>query len=182
MDLDMKEKVLECWFNPESEPQWFAKNDDFDNKIRNEFHDIWNLARQGLLSEWRDTMRGRLAEIIVLDQFSRNLCRDEACAFEQDNMALILSQEAIKLPEFCELSQNSRKFIIMPFMHSESAKIQEQSVVLFEQLGEKESTEYAYKHKEIIDKFGRFPHRNESLNRKSTNEEVEFLKEHGRGF
>ena len=70
----------------------------------------------------------------------------------------------------------------MPFMHSESAKIQEQSVVLFEQLGEKESTEYAYKHKEIIDKFGRFPHRNESLSRKSTNEEVEFLKEHGRGF
>lgn len=179
---DMYMKVLECWFNPESEPQWFIQDDEFDKKIRDEFYEIWKAGCEGLLASWRSTIRGRLAEIIVLDQFSRNLCRNEACAFTQDNMALILSQEAITHPEFNELSQNGRKFAIMPFMHSESLGIQKQSIELFEELGEEESTEYAYKHKDIIEKFGRFPHRNDVLNRKSTEEEIEFLKQHGRGF
>ena len=96
MYKNMYRKVLECWFNPESEPQWFAKDDEFDNKIRVEFFDIWKSACEGLLYDWRDTVEGRLAEIIVLDQFSRNLCRDKACAFSQDKMALVLAQELLR--------------------------------------------------------------------------------------
>lgn len=182
MELDMKKKVLEFWFNPESEPQWFAKDEEFDQKIRDEFYEVWKAASEGCLANWRGNIRGRLAEIIVLDQFSRNLCRGEACAFSQDKLALILSQEAIKKPEFNELSQNGRKFMIMPFMHSESREIQKQSIELFEELGEEESIDYAYKHKAIIDRFGRFPHRNKVLNRESTEEELAFLKEPGSSF
>lgn len=176
------ELVLEFWFDQENKSKRFKKDDDFDKEIYDKFHHMWLDACEGLLSNWRKTIKGRLAEIIVLDQFSRNLCREKPDAFTQDKMALVLSQEAIKNPEFESLSQEEKKFIIMPFMHSESREIQKQSVELFEELGEEESIKYAYKHKEIIDKFGRYPHRNKAMNRKSTTEELEFLKEPGSSF
>ncbi|KNF07627.1 protein of unknown function DUF924 [Gottschalkia purinilytica] len=174
--------VLDFWFNPENKPYWFKKSEDFDNKLRNKFYNIWQSGCQGLLSDWRVSLHGRLAEIIVLDQFSRNLCREKACAFTQDGMALVLSQEAIKQPGFSEMSKEEKKFMIMPFMHSESSEIHKQAVVLFEELGDKETAEYEYRHKEIIDRFGRYPHRNKALNRKYTLEEIEFLKQPGSSF
>lgn len=176
------QSVLEFWFDPENQSKQFLKDDEFDQEIRDKFYDVWEKGRQGLLSDWRKTLKGRLAEIIVLDQFSRNLCREKSCAFTQDDMALVLSQEAIKQEGFYDLSQRERQFLIMPFMHSESFGIQEQAIVLFEELGHAESTDFAYKHKAIIERFGHFPHRNNALGRKSTQEEIEFLKQPGSSF
>lgn len=174
--------VLDFWFNDQNKPNWFSKDEKFDNEIHDKFYDIWKSGCEGLLSNWRENIHGRLAEIIVLDQFSRNLCRDKACAFTQDKMALILSQEAIKLSEYYDLSEDERKFLIMPFMHSESKEIHEQSILLFEELGDENTTDFAYKHKEIVDRFGRYPHRNKVCSRESTAEEIEFLKQPGSSF
>lgn len=176
------QEVLNFWFDNRNQEYWFAKNEDFDQQIYDKFHQTWKKACQGLLWDWRQTMQGRLAEVIVLDQFSRNLCRGKSCAFDQDRMALVLSQEAIAKDGFGQMSQDERQFMIMPFMHSESEEIQKKSVVLFEELGKETSRDFAYKHKEIIDRFGRYPHRNETLDRKSTKEEVDFLKQPGSSF
>ena len=174
--------VLDFWFDPENQSKLFLKDDEFDQEIKDKFYNVWKEGCQGLLADWRKTLKGRLAEIIVLDQFSRNLCREKACAFAQDDMALVLSQEAIKQEEFYELTQSERQFMIMPFMHSESLGIQEQAIVLFEELGHEISTDFAYKHKAIIERFGRYPHRNNALGRESTEEEIKFLKQPGSSF
>ena len=175
-------EVLEFWFSEENKPKQFIKNDEFDKEIHDRFYEVWQKGCEGLLFDWRTTLQGRLAEIIVLDQFSRNLCRGKACAFSKDDVALILSQEAIKKDGFKALTQEERQFMIMPFMHSESAEIHKLSISLFEELGHEVSTDFAYKHKEIIDRFGRYPHRNDALGRESTKKEIEFLKQPGSSF
>ena len=106
--------VLDFWFAPENEALLFEKNDSFDQKIRDQFEDVWLAASQGLLYPWRSTIYGRLAEIIVLDQFSRNLMRNDARAFAQDPMALTLSQEIIKQHDFRYLEQNEKAFALLP--------------------------------------------------------------------
>lgn len=176
------QKVLDFWFSEENQPKWFVKSDDFDAEIRNLFGAIWSAGCEGLLDGWRRTLRGRLAEIIVLDQFSRNLNRDSGAAFAQDTMALILSQEATMHPEFDTLNTDEKKFILMPLMHSESKEIHKRAVPLFEALGDPHTLDYEIKHKVIIDRFGRYPHRNEVLGRVSTQEELEFLKEPDSSF
>ncbi|WP_435980499.1 DUF924 family protein [Psychrobacter sp. DM4] len=186
--------VLDFWFDKDSDGYWFEQNDDFDKRIENKFSDIWQAAKQGECVTWRmadasadsnssiTALAGRLAEIIVLDQFSRNLCRDKACAFAQDGMALVLAQEAIDQPHFNNLPMEWRRFIIMPFMHSESAMIHERYLPLFEQLNDANTLDFEHRHKDIIDKFGRYPHRNEVLGRTSTNEEKAFLEQPGSSF
>ena len=173
--------VLDFWFGLKP-AQWFKKDNKFDGEIRSRFYDTWQQAAAGELSDWRLTTDGRLAEIIVLDQFSRNLFRDRAQAFLQDGMALVLSQEALRHCDYLELPQDHAKFLIMPFMHSESKAIQAQSVKLFKALGEKNSLDYAEQHKAIIDQFGRYPHRNKALGRDTTKAEQEFLKQPGSSF
>ena len=109
----MPQDILDFWFSEETKSYWFAKSDEFDNKIREKFF------------TWRKTLEGRLAEIIVLDQFSRNLHRNSPLAFSQDSMAVVLSQEIYQQDNFSELPENQRKFALMPLMHSESRKIHE---------------------------------------------------------
>ncbi len=127
-------------------------------------------------------MDGRLAEIILLDQFSRNLNRDHQKAFAQDLIALVLAQEAVRQPEFASLSQEQQRFVLMPFMHSESAFVHQKALPLFEQLGDPLTLEFEIMHKQIIDQFGRYPHRNALLNRVSTPAEIEFLKQPNSSF
>ncbi len=186
--------VLDFWFDKDNEPYWFAQNDDFDKQINDKFGKIWQAAKQGECVTWRiadapadsnssiTALAGRLAEIIVLDQFSRNLCREQACAFAQDGMALVLAQEAIGQPHFVTLPTPWRKFIIMPFMHSESAMIHKRYLPLFEQLNDADTLDFERRHKDIIDKFGRYPHRNETLGRESTLEEEAFLQQPNSSF
>lgn len=175
------QQVFDFWFGLEP-AMWFKKDSDFDEDIRNRFLDTWQQATAGELSTWRETIAGRLAEIIVLDQFSRNLFRNKPLAFAQDGMGLILSQEALRHCDYLQLPQDQAKFLIMPFMHSESKVIQAQSVELFKALGDASSLEYAEKHKVIVDRFGRYPHRNQTLGRESTEAEKEFLKQPGSSF
>lgn len=169
--------VLEFWFNAKNQPFWFQKSPEFDQSIHNQFSTLHQQAKQAELWQWRETIHGRLAEIIVLDQFSRNLFREQPQAFAQDPMALTLAQEAITLGLDQLLSPSERTFLYMPFMHSESLKIHQQAVALFQNLGIKSSLDYEYRHKAIIETFGRYPHRNAALNRSSTSEEIAFLKQ-----
>ncbi len=191
--------VLDFWFDKNNEQYWFAQNDDFDQQIHDKFGAIWKAAKRGECASWRRSekqagmeqaepssaiigLAGRLAEIIVLDQFSRNLCRNQADAFAQDDMAIALAQEAIMQPHFHSLPMQWRRFIIMPFMHSESALIHERYLHLFEQLDDENTLDYELRHKEIIDRFGRYPHRNDVLDRDSTDEEEAFLRQPNSSF
>lgn len=167
--------ILEFWFKADTQTLWFAKSVDFDALISEKFSDIHQQAAQAELWSWRKSAEGRLAEIIILDQFSRNLFRDQAAAFAQDPMALILAQEAISLDLDKQLSPEQRAFLYMPFMHSESKAIHEFALKLFQRLGEPVSLEFEKKHKQIIERFGRYPHRNQSLGRISSAAELEFL-------
>lgn len=169
--------VLDFWFNPETQPFWFAKSDAFDQKLQQQFAATLEQARQCELWTWRDNTEGRLAEIIALDQFSRNIYRDKAASFAQDPLALSLAQEAIRLEMDKDLRPEQRSFLYMPFMHSESKLIHEQALQLFEALGNPINLDFEKKHKVIIDRFGRYPHRNAILGRESTAEELEFLKQ-----
>lgn len=176
------QKVLDFWFKESTNKQWFEKKPQFDAIIRDRFKLTTEKASRGELAHWRCSIKGRLAEIIVLDQFSRNIWRDTAKAFSQDNMALMLAQEAIKQPDYTHIPIKERKFILMPFMHSESPFIHQQAVPLFTALNDKITLEFEMRHKEIIDHFGRYPHRNGILNRVSTTEEILFLKKSGSSF
>ena len=174
--------VLDFWFAKQHQPFWFDKNPEFDQLIKLKFGDVHEQACGSELWGWRQNAEGRLAEIIVLDQFSRNLYRGQAKAFAQDAMALSLAQEAIsqKLDQYLDPVQ--RKFMYLPFMHSESLYIHEFALKLFQRLGDDEALDYEKRHKEIIAHFGRYPHRNDALNRQSTFEELEFLKQSNMSF
>ena len=176
------QNIINFWFDPEHRSLWFAKSDEFDAKIRDQFKIIHRQATQAELWSWRQTPEGRLAEIIVLDQFSRNLYRDQAQAFAYDNMALILAQEAISLQLDAQLSPEQRAFLYMPFMHSESKLIHEFALKLFQRLGNEINLNFEKKHKVIIDRFGRYPHRNALLGRISTPEELAFLTQPNSSF
>ncbi len=167
--------ILDFWFHADSQPFWFSQSHEFDQSIAQQFMSTHRQATQAELWAWRKTAEGRLAEIIVLDQFSRNLFRDSPQAFAQDSLALALAQEAISLNLDQQLSPEQRAFLYMPFMHSESRMIHEFALKLFQRLGNPTNLEFEKKHKVIIDRFGRYPHRNQILGRESTDEELIFL-------
>ncbi|MCK4108039.1 DUF924 domain-containing protein [Acinetobacter radioresistens] len=176
------QEILDFWFNPEHQSLWFSKSDTFDQKIRQNFSKVHEQAVQAELWSWRKTADGRLAEIIVLDQFSRNLYRDQPLAFAQDGLALALAQEAISLNLDAQLNPEQRSFLYMPFMHSESKMMHEFALKLFQRLGNPVNLDYEKRHKKIIERFGRYPHRNKILGRESTPEELEFLDQPGSSF
>lgn len=174
--------VISFWFKEIKPSQWWAKDDEFDQLIKRKFSDIHDRATKCELFEWRDTPKGRLAEIIVLDQFSRNMFRGTPKAFAQDQMALILAQEAISLGVDRQLESKERGFMYLPLMHSESIVIHEAAEVLYRKHGDSSNLKFELNHKHIIEKFGRYPHRNEILGRTSTDEETAFLKQPGSSF
>ncbi|WHZ20642.1 MAG: sigma-70 family RNA polymerase sigma factor [Rhodanobacteraceae bacterium] len=174
--------ILHFWFEEATPAQHFRKDTVFDAVIRARFAEIHRAASQGELSAWRDTPDGRLAEIIVLDQFSRNLFRDDARAFAADGMALVLAQEAIRAGADRELPPARCAFLYMPFMHSESRAIHVDAERLFRQPGLEDNYKFELGHKAIIDRFGRYPHRNKVLGRTSTPEELAFLERSDSSF
>ena len=176
------QEIIDFWFSEETQPFWFAKSDAFDQTLHQRFAHTLDQAKHCELWTWRATAEGRLAEIIVLDQFSRNLYRDHAESFAQDALALALAQEAIQLNLDQQLSPEQRSFLYMPFMHSESKLIHEFALKLFQRLGNEINLSFEKKHKVIIDRFGRYPHRNTILGRVSTPEETEFLLEPNKSF
>ncbi len=175
-------EVLQFWYEDIEPKQWFMKDLTFDATLRKRFAATHAAAAAAELYAWRTTPEGRLAEIIVLDQFSRNMFRDSAQAFAFDTIALVLAQEAVSCGADQHINIDRRAFIYMPYMHSESAKIHEKAVQLFAQPGAEYNYEFELKHKAIIDRFGRYPHRNALLNRESTPEELEFLTQANSSF
>lgn len=178
----MYQDIIDFWFKEISPDMWWTVDPAFDGLIRDRFGAVLNQAAQGELYEWRDAPRGRLAEIIVLDQFSRNIHRHTPQAFAQDPVALVLSQEAVRLGLHAALPPVEATFLLMPFMHSESPRIHEQAAALFKAFAPASNHEFELKHKAIIDRFGRYPHRNAILGRVSTPEELAFLEQPGSSF
>ncbi|WP_188151888.1 DUF924 family protein [Teredinibacter waterburyi] len=174
--------IIEFWFSEIDKSKWFAKDEIFDQDIRSRFSEIHVKAARGELWTWRSGALGSLAEIIVLDQFSRNMYRGKPESFLFDPLALALSQFSISNGFDSELSAEQRSFLYMPFMHSESPIVHVEAVTLFTKLGIKSNLDFELRHKAIIDKFGRYPHRNEVLGRKSTPAEKAFLLKPGSGF
>lgn len=180
--MQLPTDILQFWFEQIDRALWFKKDAGFDQLLRGRFGALHTQASLGELNHWRDTPQGRLAEIIVLDQFSRNLYRDNAKAFAQDGMALVLAQEAVHSGADAVLSAQERVFLYMPYMHSESLQIHTKAVELFTRLGIQGNLDFELKHKAIIERFGRYPHRNKILGRQSTPEEMAFLAEPGSTF
>lgn len=178
------DEILEFWFGKEDDPgygqfreEWFAADPEFDEEIRNRFLKTHEEARAGRLDHWQQHPRSALALVILLDQFSRNMFRGSPRMYDTDARARSVAGNAVKEGLDQELPAFQRWFLYMPFMHSEDPADQRRSVELFRAMGEDVETnlDYAIGHKETIERFGRFPHRNEILGRESTPEEVEFL-------
>ncbi len=191
-------EVLRFWFGSidgapptaEVRKRWFAKSEAFDAEIRERFCGLHASLMNGGHGDWLSTPRGGLARILVLDQFSRNLFRDDPGAFASDRTALETTDSMLEDGSLTELAAHEQVFVLMPLMHAEDRQRQEQSVREFEALaarapdapGLSNNVDYAHRHKAIIDRFGRYPHRNAILGRSSTAEEVAFLREPGSGF
>ncbi|MDF1646955.1 MAG: DUF924 domain-containing protein [Legionellaceae bacterium] len=172
------DNILDFWFNQLTPEQWWKKDIELDQLITSQFSLIHHQAVQGELSTWRETAEGSLAEVIILDQFSRNMFRNIPKSFAYDGMALVLSQEAVRQKLEQQLSVLERSFLYMPFMHSESLHIHQQALHLFSEPGLEQTLAFEKQHFEIIKRFGRYPHRNDILQRVSTEEEKHFLTEH----
>ncbi len=186
-------EVLAFWFGGEDEPgygefrsQWFEKDEAFDLEVTGRFGDLYEEAAAGRLDGWREEARSCLALAIVLDQFPRNMFRGDARTHATDGKALEVAKYAIERALDRELPAFQRMFLYMPFMHAETVEDQRRSLQLFEGLagepGAPDVTEYAVGHKKIVERFGRFPHRNALLGRETTPEEAEFLTQPGSSF
>lgn len=178
----MFNNVLTFWFEELNPQQWWVKDSALDQIIYDRFNSVHQQASQCELYQWRESAKGRLAEIIVLDQFSRNMFRDTAKSFAQDSLALALSQQAIAEGADKELNAIERSFLYMPFMHSESLIIHQQACLLYKANGIDSNYQFELKHLDIIKKFDRYPHRNAILKRESSAEEIAFLNQPNSSF
>ncbi len=184
------QEVLDFWFGPEDapgygepHPEWFKKDEAFDEVVAIRFGGLHAAASHGMLDHfWKDTPKGNLALIIVLDQFSRQLYRGDAKAFARDKQALVLAKHAIERGFDRDAPPVQRLFWYLPFEHSENLEDQDRCIELIKPLGNAEWTRYAEEHRAVIARFGRFPHRNAALGRVSTPEEETYLAQPGSGF
>ncbi len=185
--------ILDFWFGREDEPGygefrnvWFQKDEDFDREVQTRFREDHERAANGDLDKWREEARSALALVILLDQFPRNMFRGDARTHATDAKAQEVSEHAIERALDRELPAFQRMFLYMPFMHSESIEAQRRSVELFQRLrdepGGPDVVSYAIGHRDIVEQFGRFPHRNAILGRQTTPEEAEFLTQPGSSF
>lgn len=181
--VEMTEQgVLHFWFDTLEPRQWFIKDEALDQRLAEQFSGALEAAIAGELWTWRRSPQGRLAEILILDQFSRHIFRGQARAFTQDPQALCLAQEAVVAGADRHLNVRERPFLYMPYMHSESLIIHDEALRLFDQPGLETNYDYECRHQAIIERFGRYPHRNAILGRPSTEEELAFLNEPGSSF
>ena len=187
------DEVLDFWFGREDEPgygefrdAWFRKDAGFDQEVRERFGSLYERAAAGELDGWRGDARSCLALVICLDQFPRNMFRGDGRTHATDAKAVETARYAVERALDRELPPFQRMFVYMPFMHSENLEDQRRSIELFGRLAEKpgapDVTSYAVGHMEIVERFGRFPHRNAILGRETTPKEAEFLEKPGSSF
>jgi uncharacterized protein (DUF924 family) len=177
--METPEAVIEFWFEKHGEADWWGAKPEFDREIADRFGETHARLALGEGFSWRGNALGRLAEIIVLDQFSRQLYRNDPRAFAQDGMALVLAQEAIAARHDLALRPVRRTFLYMPLLHSESLVVHEAAQPLFADLGIDDFVTSAADHYDCIRRFGRYPKRNLALGRTSTPEELAYLAEIG---
>jgi uncharacterized protein (DUF924 family) len=178
----MSEHILRFWFQEIQPAQWWQVDPAFDELVRSRFGALHEQAKRCELFAWRSTAEGRLAEVIVLDQFARNIHRGTPQAFAADPLALALAQEAVAANVDLALPIEQRAFLYMPYMHSESAAIHAAGEPLMKERAPEGTHDFELKHKAIVDRFGRYPHRNAILGRVSTPEEETFLTQPGSSF
>lgn len=183
MTVLLIDQVLDFWFGTHDDPEyghpktfWFNSTPEIDQTIKDTFLSAYEKALAGELDDLMGSAEGCLTLVLILDQFPRNMFRGTGQAFASDKKALSISKHAIEKGFNNELTDFKCKFLYMPFMHSENLEDQNQGIELFRQIGESSGIDYAIMHRDIIARFGQFPHRNEILGRKSTPEEIEFLK------
>ena len=180
MQSDWAAQVLRYWFEELQPDAWFRRDDGVDAAIRERFSATYEQLTQ-IGPQQLTTPLECIAAVIVLDQFPRNMFRGSPRSFATDALALSIAQHAIAAGLDRQLTQQQRLFLYMPFQHSEDRAVQARSIELFTQLGLADNLGYAQRHKDIIDRFGRFPHRNAVLGRRSTTDELQFIATH-RGF
>lgn len=171
--------VITFWFEQVDAKLWWQGSKQLDREITERFGNLHAAASRCELYRWRRNAAGRLAEIIILDQFSRNMFRGLPESFAHDQLALCLAQEAVLAGVDRDLPHQQRLFCYMPFLHSESRTVHEMALRLFRDLGPDSNVRLELKQKQIIDRFGRYPHRNDILGRQSTAEEIDYLKQSG---
>jgi uncharacterized protein (DUF924 family) len=178
------DEILTFWFDEIDHSRWYKKDPAFDRTLAERFGARLEAAKRGELEAWHETARGTLALIILLDQFSRNIYRDTPASFEADDLALALTLRGMDADFDKELPLEQRSFFYMPLMHAEDLAIQRLCLEKMQQLARAGygGDKYALAHMALISKYGRFPHRNRILGRKSTPEEEEYLKDPRSGF
>jgi uncharacterized protein (DUF924 family) len=169
------QEIIAFWFSDRVRPLWFRSTPEFDAELRERFLDIWQAAADGELENWRESAQGALALVIVLDQFPLNMFRGEAQSYSTGEQALEVAADAVARGLDRELDKAHLAFLYLPFMHSEDPDDQERSVALFETAGLTDNLRFARHHRELIRRFGRFPHRNAILGRPSSAEELAYL-------
>jgi uncharacterized protein (DUF924 family) len=180
---DQAGEVLAFWFVETRPRQWFAKDAAFDALVRDRFHGLTRLALAGDLDAWSAAATGALALVLLLDQFPRQIWRDTAMAFAGDPRALAESLQAVERGCLeAEPEQARRQFWLMPLMHSEDLAVQEAALPLFERFCDPRTAEFARRHRDVIARFRRFPHRNALMGRMSSAEELAFLQSPGSRF
>ena len=165
--------VLDYWFSQKSKQFWFASTPQVDNEIKVRFESVWEKAAEGEYSQWRETADGSVALIVILDQLPLNMFRSDPKGFQTENMAVEVALNAINNGFDEELNDEKLLFLFMPLMHSENIDHQNLQVYLFDKYNF--NLEFSKHHRDLVKKFGRFPHRNEILGRMSTMEELDYL-------
>jgi len=168
-------EILEYWYSDDIKKYWFNSYPALDREIRDRYEKVWEAAKKGELGDWQSSPEACLALIIVLDQFPLNMYRGEAKSFSTENMAIEMARYAVKRGFDKEINQSMLSFLYMPFMHSENLDDQNLSVKLFTDAGFESNLKFAEHHRDIIKRFGRFPHRNKALGRMSTPDEIAYL-------
>ena len=164
-------EVLDFWFAPECKSCWFNATSEMDEMIRDRFESYWMAARNNKLRAWEDTGDGCLALVIILDQFPLNMYRGKADSFSTEAKARLIARHAIEQGFDKDMNDLEKGFLFLPFMHSENIEDQDESVALFEQAGMTDSLRWALHHRDIVRRFGRFPHRNNILGRENSSDE-----------
>ena len=175
MTITTSDEVLDFWFSERVKPMWFNSTPEFDDELRDKFLETYQAGIRGELSGWEKTPQGALALVICLDQFPLNMFRGKVESFEGERPSLEVAQRAIENGFDQQLEGAHKAFLYLPFMHSEDMDHQDRSVELFSKAGLKDNLHWAKHHRGIVQRFGRFPHRNAILGRENTPEEISYL-------
>ena len=167
--------IIDFWFSERVRPLWFRSTPEFDAEVLKRFEATWQAARDGKLADWEDDAQGALALVIILDQLPLNMYRDQGLSFSTEAQSREVARRTIDHGWDSELDDSGKAFLYLPFMHSETLADQDRSVALFEAAGLKDNVRFANHHRDIVRRFGRFPHRNAALGRECTDDEREWL-------